>query len=63
MPCIYPRDCWSLMLEMLQTLIGDQAPSGPPTILVNKPDITLAELMVTQYVDMFNNIRKANLSR
>lgn len=62
-PCLYPRECWSLMLEMMQTLIGDQAPSSLPTAIINKPDISLPELMTIQYVEMFNNIRKANLSR
>ena len=51
------------MIEMLQTIIGDQAPSALPRIMVQKPEASLAELMASQYVDMFNNIRKANVVR
>ena len=51
------------MVEMLQTIIGDQAPSTLPMIIVQKPDASLAELMVSQYVGMFNNIRKTSVAR
>ena len=49
---------------MLQTIIGDQAPapSSLPMIIVQKPEASLAELMVSQYIDMFNSIRKANVT-
>jgi len=65
MPCIYPKECWSLIVEMLQTIIGDQAPasSSLPMIIVQKPEASLAELMVSQYVETFNNIRKNVVTR
>nr|CAB3263732.1 mediator of RNA polymerase II transcription subunit 20-like [Phallusia mammillata] len=63
-PCVYARDCWGMMSEMLQSIIGEQAPPSLPSNLQPKGTERFSpELTMQQYVEMFNNIRKTVVAR
>lgn len=51
-------DCWSLLLEFLQSFLGSHTP-GIPAVFGNRHDAVYgpADTMV-QYMELFNKIRK-----
>lgn len=57
-PCVVASDCWSLLLEFLQSFLGSHAP-GAPTVFGNRHDAVYgpADTMI-QYMELFNKIRK-----
>ncbi|XP_008060773.1 mediator of RNA polymerase II transcription subunit 20 isoform X1 [Carlito syrichta] len=57
-PCVVASDCWSLLLEFLQSFLGSHTP-GAPTVFGNRHDAVYspADTMV-QYMELFNKIRK-----
>ena len=57
-PCVVASDCWSLLLEFLQSFLGSHTP-GAPTVFGNRHDTVYgpADTMV-QYMELFNKIRK-----
>ncbi|KAK3103725.1 hypothetical protein FSP39_021394, partial [Pinctada imbricata] len=58
-PCVVPNDCWGIIKEISQTLIGMVADS-PPGALKNKMDsIFTPSDTIYQYLEHFNNFRKS----
>lgn len=57
-PCVIAGDCWSLLLEFLQSFLGSHTP-GAPAVFGNRHDAVYgpADTMV-QYMELFNKIRK-----
>lgn len=57
-PCVVASDCWSLLLEFLQSFLGSHTP-GAPAVFGNRHDTVYgpADTMV-QYMELFNKIRK-----
>lgn len=57
-PCVVASDCWSLLLEFLQSFLGSHTP-GAPAVFGNRHDVVYgpADTMV-QYMELFNKIRK-----
>lgn len=57
-PCVVASDCWSLLLEFLQSFLGSHTP-GAPTVFGNRHDAVYgpADTMI-QYMELFNKIRK-----
>lgn len=57
-PCVVASDCWSLLLEFLQSFLGSHTP-GAPAVFGNRHDAVYspADTMV-QYMELFNKIRK-----
>ena len=57
-PCVLAVDCWGLMRELLQSVVGNVA-DGPPPVLKNKQDeLYSPSITMSQYLDIFNNFRK-----
>ncbi|XP_032819345.1 mediator of RNA polymerase II transcription subunit 20 [Petromyzon marinus] len=64
-PCVVPSDCWGLLQEFMQALLGPHAPVSPPTAGAGRADgatggaalYTAADTMV-QYMELFNRMRK-----
>ena len=51
-------DCWGLMKELLQSVVGSVA-DAPPPVLKNKQDeLYSPSITMSQYLDIFNNFRK-----
>lgn len=59
-PCLYVKECWNLLLEMFQSILGAQAPSSEnQTYQKLKPmDMYTSEHTTLQYIEVFNNFRK-----
>lgn len=57
-PCVVASDCWSLLLEFLQSFLGSHTP-GAPAVFGSRHDVVYgpADTMV-QYMELFNKIRK-----
>lgn len=57
-PCVVASDCWSLLLEFLQSFLGSHTP-GAPAVFGNRHDAVYgpADTMI-QYMELFNKIRK-----
>lgn len=57
-PCVVASDCWSLLLEFLQSFLGSHTPAAP-AVFGNRHDAVYgpADTMV-QYMELFNKIRK-----
>ncbi|XP_062613050.1 mediator of RNA polymerase II transcription subunit 20-like [Saccostrea cucullata] len=57
-PCVIMNDCWNMMKELLQSLVGSAA-DAPPSILKHKPDTVYTPSdTILQYQEHFNNFRK-----
>ncbi|XP_076447754.1 mediator of RNA polymerase II transcription subunit 20-like isoform X2 [Babylonia areolata] len=57
-PCVVAVDCWGLMKELLQSVMGSVA-EAPPPVLKNKQDeLYSPSITMAQYLDIFNNFRK-----
>lgn len=58
-PCVVPNDCWNLMKEMLQSIVGNVA-ENPPSYIKNKQDTLYTPAdTINQYLEHFNNFRKS----
>lgn len=58
-PCSVANDCWNIMKEMAQSIVGNIA-DNPPPYLKSKPDpIYTPSDTVNQYLEHFNNFRKS----
>ena len=58
-PCVVPQDCWPLMKEFMQGVLGN-AVDGPPPHLKNKMNEMFGPAdVVLQYLEHFNAFRKA----
>ncbi|KAJ8302039.1 hypothetical protein KUTeg_021026 [Tegillarca granosa] len=58
-PCVVPNDCWNLMKEMLQSIVGNVA-ENPPPYIKNKLDTLYTPAdTINQYLEHFNNFRKS----
>ncbi|KFV54368.1 Mediator of RNA polymerase II transcription subunit 20, partial [Gavia stellata] len=57
-PCVIANDCWNLLMEFMQSFMGNHTP-GIPSVFGTKHDsiYSPADTMV-QYMDLFNKIRK-----
>lgn len=57
-PCVVANDCWNLMMEFMQSFMGNHTP-GIPSVFSNKHDgvYTQSDTMV-QYMELFTKIRK-----
>ncbi|KFP90687.1 Mediator of RNA polymerase II transcription subunit 20, partial [Apaloderma vittatum] len=57
-PCVIANDCWNLLMEFMQSFMGNHAP-GIPSVFGAKHDSIYgpADTMV-QYMELFNKIRK-----
>ncbi|KAH9507929.1 mediator complex subunit Med20 [Bulinus truncatus] len=58
-PSVVASDCWNLMKELLQSLIGNIAESPPPTLKMKMDEVYTPAMTMLQYLDHFNNFRKA----
>lgn len=57
-PCVVATDCWGLLKELLQSVIGSLADS-PPLILKRDQESHFSpSITMSQYLDIFNNFRK-----
>lgn len=58
-PCVILNECWNMMKELLQSMVGNSAETPPP-VLKHKPDTVYTPSdTILQYLDHFNNFRKA----
>ena len=58
LPCVVASDCWNLMKEMAQSIVGNVADT-PPVYFKSKTDpIYTPSDTVNQYLEHFNNFRK-----
>ncbi|NXK50766.1 MED20 polymerase, partial [Chauna torquata] len=57
-PCVIANDCWNLLMEFMQSFMGNHTP-GIPSVFGTKHDsiYSPADTMV-QYMELFNKIRK-----
>lgn len=57
-PCVVASDCWNLIKEMAQSIVGNVA-DNPPMYIKNKTDPVYSPSdTVNQYLEHFNNFRK-----
>ncbi|XP_041348788.1 mediator of RNA polymerase II transcription subunit 20-like [Gigantopelta aegis] len=57
-PCVVLGDCWNLLKELLQSIIGNAAESPPP-LLKSKMDATYTPSdTILQYLEHFSNCKK-----
>ncbi|NXD84806.1 MED20 polymerase, partial [Halcyon senegalensis] len=57
-PCVIANDCWNLLMEFMQSFMGNHAP-GLPAVFGTKHDSTYSPAdTVAQYMELFNKIRK-----
>ncbi|CAL9704699.1 unnamed protein product [Knipowitschia caucasica] len=63
-PCIVPGDCWNLMKEFMQSILGPNVPELPSVFTV-KPEGLFAPSDIidtmTQYLELFNKLRKLQM--
>lgn len=57
-PCVVAADCWGLMKELLQSVIGSLAESPPPNLKSQQDGIFSPSVTMSQYLEIFNNFRK-----
>ncbi|XP_039258933.1 mediator of RNA polymerase II transcription subunit 20-like [Styela clava] len=60
-PCLYVKECWNLLLEIFQNILGPQAPTSENPLfqkLKSTDIIYTAEHTSLQYIEVFNNFRK-----
>ncbi|BFZ08473.1 hypothetical protein BsWGS_11512 [Bradybaena similaris] len=58
-PCVVASECWNMLKELLQSLIGNIAESPPSALKVKMDEIYTPATTMLQYLDHFNNFRKA----
>ncbi|KAI8771856.1 mediator of RNA polymerase II transcription subunit 20 [Biomphalaria glabrata] len=58
-PSVIASECWNLMKELLQSLIGNIAESPPPSLKMKMDEIYTPAMTMLQYLEHFNNFRKA----
>ena len=51
-------ECWSLMKELLLSVVGSVAESPPPVLKNKQDDLYTPSITMSQYLDIFNNFRK-----
>ncbi|XP_070601489.1 mediator of RNA polymerase II transcription subunit 20 isoform X2 [Erythrolamprus reginae] len=57
-PCVVATDCWNLVMEFMQSFMGNHVP-GIPSVFSNKHDsIYNPADTIVQYMELFNKIRK-----
>uniref|UniRef100_A0A452I9G2 Mediator of RNA polymerase II transcription subunit 20 n=4 Tax=Testudinoidea TaxID=8486 RepID=A0A452I9G2_9SAUR len=57
-PCVVANDCWNLLMEFMQSFMGNHTP-GIPSMFGNKHDsIYSPGDTMAQYMELFNKIRK-----
>ena len=56
--CVVIGDCWGLLRELLQSIVGGVAESLPPALAGKQDDIYVPSLTMLQYLDIFNTFRK-----
>uniref|UniRef100_A0A4X2KLT8 Mediator of RNA polymerase II transcription subunit 20 n=1 Tax=Vombatus ursinus TaxID=29139 RepID=A0A4X2KLT8_VOMUR len=57
-PCVVASDCWNLLLEFLQSFLGNHNP-GAPAVFGNRHDGVYGPAdTMAQYMELFNKIRK-----
>ncbi|KAL7985293.1 hypothetical protein Chor_003863 [Crotalus horridus] len=57
-PCVVATDCWNLVMEFMQSFMGNHAP-GIPSVFSNKHDSIYSPAdTIVQYMELFNKIRK-----
>lgn len=58
-PGVVPNNCWGILAEFMQGLLGSCVPSSPPPYISKKGSETYtASDTVQQYLDHFNQFRK-----
>jgi len=58
-PSVIPNDCWNLMKEMLQSIVGNVAESPPSYIKAKMDSVYTPSDTINQYLEHFNNFRKS----
>lgn len=57
-PCVIANDCWNLLMEFMQSFMGNHTP-GVPSVFGTKHDSIYSPAdTVVQYMELFNKIRK-----
>lgn len=56
---MFASECWNMLKELLQSLIGNIAESPPSALKVKMDEIYTPATTMLQYLDHFNNFRKA----
>lgn len=63
-PCVVPGDCWNLMKEFMQSFLGPSVPELP-SVFAAKPEGLFAPTdcidTMTQYLELFNKLRKLQI--
>lgn len=57
-PCVLASDCWGLMKELLQTVVGNLADSPPSVLKMKMDELYTPAITMSQYLELFNNFRK-----
>ena len=57
-PCMVAVDCWGLMKELLQSVVGSVADTPPPVLKNKQDELYSPSITMSQYLDIFNNFRK-----
>ncbi|KAJ8046821.1 Mediator of RNA polymerase II transcription subunit 20 [Holothuria leucospilota] len=60
-PCVILQDCWPLLTEFMQGFLGNGFVPKPPSNLVNKVDVYQPLDTINQYLEHFNQFRKAQV--
>ncbi|XP_052779363.1 mediator of RNA polymerase II transcription subunit 20-like [Mya arenaria] len=58
-PCAIPGECWELMKEMMQSFMGTVVENPPMAVKNKKDQFYTPSDTVAQYLEHFNNFRKA----
>ncbi|XP_059143401.1 mediator of RNA polymerase II transcription subunit 20-like isoform X2 [Physella acuta] len=58
-PSVVTSECWNMLKELLQSLIGNIADSPPQSLKVKMDETYVPSFTMAQYLDHFNNFRKA----
>jgi len=63
-PGLVPNTCWGLISEFMQGFLGSCVPSAPPPYIKSKGnDLFTATDTIQQYLEQFNQFRKATSVR
>lgn len=58
-PCQVPNDCWNLMKELLQSIVGNTADTLPAYVKAKMDSLYSPEDTINQYLEHFNAFRKS----
>ncbi len=61
LPCNVLQNCWGLISEFMQSFLGAHSPSQIPPMLKGKNEFYTPIDTTRQYLDHFNNLRKAGV--